>query len=885
MKTLRASLLRLAGLFSRNARRRDADFAAEIESHLQLHIDDNLRAGMDPVEARRMALVTLNGLEATREAYRDQGTVPILEHLSQDVRFAIRHLRKNPGFACAAILVLALGISASVSIFSFVDAALIKPLPFRDPNRLMDVTGSVESMRRSNISYLDYIDWREKNEVFQSLDVYTGNGFLMRTASGMEPVTAGQVSHGFFRTLGVSPILGRDFSEIEDKAGAQKVVMLSHIAWTKRFGGRPEAVGEVATLGGMPYVIIGVLPPEFQFAPNPHAELWTAIKPDGGCERRRSCHNMDGVARLKDGVPVETARANMATIAKQLEIQYPDSNRGRTATVAPLTDLISGATRPILLALFGGAALLLLIACVNVASLLLVRSESRRREMAVRTALGASGLRLVSQFLTEAVVLIAVGSALGLLGANGAIRVLVASIPNNVAAFVPFLKDVGLNPRVLLFATAVSVLIGILLALTPIVHASFSKLLAGLAEGSRGSAGVAWRRLDSKLVVAELAIAVVLLVGAGLLGKSLSNLLNVELGFQPAQLATISVAAPQISYGKSEQQVALGRKLVENIAALPGVEAVGLATQLPVTYNGNTTWIRIKGKPYNGEHHETNERDVSSDYFKTIGAKLVAGRYFTEDDDATKPAVTLINQTLARKHFPGGENPIGQQIGDTTLSAKSMRTVVGVVADIKEGALDSEIWPAIYHPLNQDPANFVSVVVRTAQSPISLLPLLGKTARQIDSDLGAFGEATFADLIDNSQTAFLHRFAAWLVGGFAALALLLSVVGLYGVVAYSVSQRTREIGVRMALGAQSASVYRLILEEAGWLATLGIAIGLLMSIAFATIGRSVLFGVSTWDLPTLAAVALLLGVAALLASYVPARRAAAVNPVEALRAE
>jgi macrolide transport system ATP-binding/permease protein len=377
---------------------------------------------------------------------------------------------------------------------------------------------------------------------------------------------------------------------------------------------------------------------------------------------------------------------------------------------------------------------------------------------------------------------------------------------------------------------------------------------------------------------------VVLLVGAGLLGKSFYKLLHVELGFQPDHLATVQVVLPGTTYAKDSQLVAVSRQILARVSSLPGVKSAALTTMLPVSGNGNTNWIRFVGKPYNGEHNEVNQREVSSDYFKTLQAKLVAGRFFTEDDDASKPLVTIINKALARQYFPG-EDPVGKKFGDGDLTPKSIREIVGVVDDVKEGSLDSDTWPAEYDPINQNAENYISLVVRTSQDEKLILPALVGAIHEIDPGIGAINEITMVQRINESQTAYLHRSSAWLVGGFAAMALLLGVVGLYGVIAYSVSQRTREIGVRMALGAQQSSVYRMILKEAGWLTGFGIVAGLMCSIAVGTLMRKLLFGIHTWDVSTLAAVAVLLGVSALLASYFPARRAASVNPVEALRAE
>ena len=804
--------------------------------------------------------------------------------LLQDLRYALRQLRKSPGFACTAILVLTLGISASVAIFGFVDAALIKPLPYANPSRLVEVTESVTMIPRANLSYPDYLDWKRLNHVFSSMDVYDGMRYLLRTSTGTETVRGIRVSDGFFRTLGVNPVLGRDFYSGEDLPAAPNTVILSYAAWQHRFGGRKDAIGESIALSGVLHTVVGVLPEDFQFAPIENPEFWTTLHPTDSCSLRRSCHPLIGIGRLKDGVSVAMALADMKAIARQLELQYPTDNRDQGASVLALSDAMVSDIRPILLVLLAGAGLLLVIACVNVSSLLLVRSESRKREIAVRGALGASRGRLVRQFMTEGLVLMAAGSLLGIVAAAAAMRILTHLISKDMMAGMPYLAGLGLNSHVLVFAAAISVFAAALFSLPPVARLPLTKMREGLTEGGRGYAGTLWRRFGANLVVVELAIAVVLLVGAGLLGKSFYRLLHVEVGFQTDHLATVQVSLSGVSYAKDEQVVAVEQQITKRVASLPGVQSVGVSSVLPVSFNGNTEWIRIVGRPYDGRHNEVNERDVSPDLFSTLRAKLLRGRYFTDSDDASKPLVVIINQTLANKYFPG-EDPIGKRIGDTELSPKSIKEIVGMVEDVHDGALDSEIWPAVYYPFNQSTDTDFALVARTSQAEAGLLPTLVTAVHEIDPGIGTLNEATMTDRISDSPTAYLHRSSAWLVGGFATLALLLGVIGLYGVIAYSVSQRTREIGVRMALGAQRGSVYRLIMKEAGWLAGVGIGVGLLCSIAAATLIRGLLFGVRPWDGGTLGAVCFVLVISALLASYIPARRAASVDPMVALRYE
>lgn len=804
--------------------------------------------------------------------------------LGQDLRYALRQLRKSPGIAVTAILILTVGIGASAAIFDFVDAALIRPLPYEHPDRLVDVAESATMFPRSNLSYLDYLDWTRLNQVFSSLDAYSQNGYLLRVESGSEPVSAVEVSAGFFRTLGVSPILGRDFHKGEDQVTSPQTVMLSYATWQKRFGGRKDVTGETVELSDAPYTIIGVLPESFQFAPQGNAEFWTTIRGEGFCTTHRDCHNLFGIGRLKDGVSVATALANLKAIARQLEAQYPAENKGQGAWVKPLSEAFIVGVRPILLALLGGAGLLLLIACVNVSSLLLVSAESRRREIAVRGALGASRTRLSRQFATEGLALATIGGLLGLAASQSAVKLLTSLISKDMMAGMPYLAGLGLNSHVLMFAIAISLSATVLFSLTPMFRLSMGEMRDGLAEGGRGSAGTVWRRLGAELVVVELAVAVVLLVGAGLFGKSLYRLLHVEVGFRPDHLATVTVDLSARSYPEDAQQSEAGRRILDRLSNLPGVQSVGLTSQLPVSHNGNTVWIRVAGHPYNGEHNEVNERDVSTGFFHTIRARLLRGRYFTESDDASKPRVMIINKALAKKYFPG-EDPIGKKIGETRKWPDSQREVIGVVEDIRDGALDDEIWPAVYYPFAQSPDTDFNVVARTSQAEGSLLAAMVAAIHDIDPSIGTTAEMTMAAKISQSPSAYLHRSAAWLVGGFACVAFLLGVVGLYGVITYSVGRRTREIGVRMALGAQRKAVHQLIMREAAWLAGIGIGVGLLCAIATGSLIRGLLFGVRSWDASTLASVAFVLAVFALLASYIPARRAAKVEPMVALRNE
>ncbi len=879
MRKLRGWLVRLWGLPKQKVQ--DQEFAEELEAHLQMHMEDNLHAGMDPERARREALLKLGGIEKTTQAYREGSTLPFVETLWQDLRYTTRQLRKNPAFAVTAILVLSLGIGATVGIFSFADAALIKPLPYREPSRLVVIFGSIPLGPHFHLSFPDYYDFKKLNQVFTSFEVYDSNGFMLRTPNGAQQAPGARVSAGFFRTLGVVPILGRDFNAGEDKPSAPRTVILTYAAWQNRYGKRPDILGQTVTLDGNPNTIIGVLPRDFHFAPAEPAEFWTAEHDESDC---RGCHWLFGLARLKDGVILQMAAANMTAIAKQLEAQYPDSNNRQGAGLEALPDVIVGDIRPIILMLFGGAGLLLLIAGVNVASLLLVRTQSRKREIAVRGALGASRRRLLRQFVTEGMVLSASATVIGLAAADGAMRLLIGLIPADTLAGMPYLQGLGLTPHVLTFALAISVLSMAIFSLTPILSMSREEMRAGLTEGSRSASGTVWHKFGSNMVVVELATAVVLLVGAGLLGKSFYRLLQVDPGLQPNNLATLPLSVPRSKYSNDQQSIALERQILDRVTVLPGVTSAAMTNKLPVGDGDFTTSFVVVGRPVHGEHNEVAFRIVSTDYFKTLQARLLEGRYFTGAEDATKPHVTLINRALARRYFPG-EHPIGMSINFDGGKPDQAMQIIGIIDDIREGPLDTEARSAFYVPFEQRPLPFFSVVARTSVEAQSVLPSLIAAMHQIDPDIAAFGGATMDQRIHDSPPAYLHRASAWLVGTFAVMALLLSIVGLYGVIAYSVSQRTREIGVRIALGAQRSSVYRLVLEQAARLIAIGLVAGLAASIVAARLMRDLLFGTQAWDVFTLAGVVVLLGTSALAASYLPARRAASVNPLEALRAE
>jgi predicted permease len=881
MMNLSRFMRKLFIFFDRNRFRGELD--EEMRFHRQQAEQDFVAAGMSGQDAHYAAMRQFGN--ATRLHERSHEVIEFkLETVVQDLRYSLRQMRKNPGFAATAILILALGIGASAAIFAFVDSALIRPLPYEKPSQLVALDESSAAFARSNLSRDDFDDWKRMNHSFVSVAAYGMSGFLMKTSAGMEPVPVARVSDGFFSTLGVKPMLGRLFLPGEDRPGSAKIMVLTYGAWQSRFGNNADVLGKTLNLNGDNYTIVGVLPREFSFAPRGNRDFYLPLLEKNSCETRRGCHNLNGVARLRDGVTVQAALSEMKSIAAQLETQYPGPNHGQSASVLPLEEIVVGQVRPILLTLLAGAGLLLLIASVNVASLMLARSDSRRRETAVRGALGATQFRITRQFATEGLVLAVFGGAAAALLAHWLMKLLVSLVPKDMMDNMPFLSDVGLNAHVVLFGAGAVLLAALLLAATPTLRLVSRDIQNALSDGGRGTAGRFWRRVGSNLVVAELAVAVVLLSGAGLLCRSFYELLHVETGFDTTHIATVTVMAPSSLYSKPEQQVGLYREIARRVGTLPGVLSVGLTSDPPLECNCDTDWIRVEGMPYHGEHDEVNERDVSPAYFDMLKARLLRGRMFAETDDASHPRVIMINETLAKKYF-GGQDPIGKNVGNGDLSPDSLRRVIGVIRDVREGALDDEVWPSEYLSIYQDTDSYISVMVRTAGDEKALLPELVRTLRSIDSNLGLRGAQTMQQQIDLLQTSVLHRFSAYLVSGFAAVALLLGVVGLYGVIAYSVSQRTREIGVRMALGAQRSSVYQMVLGEAGRLIAVGVVIGLAGSVGAAMLMRKLLFGVQAWDAGTLIAVAVTLAGSALLASYFPARQAASVNPTEALRAE
>jgi predicted permease len=800
----------------------------------------------------------------------------------RDLRFAVRQLIRYRGFATTAIVVPALGIAASIALFAFVDAALIKPLPYAEPSELVNVFGTQPQLARGGgVSYLDFRDWRERSHSLSTLAAFDVRaGFTLVTTAGRERVSGLRVTSGFFRTLGVTPLVGREFAADEEGRAAAPTAMISYSAWQSRFGGSPNVIGQTVALESSwlgeaePHVIIGVLPADFQFPMAEQAEFWATIRKPQPCWDVRSCRSTQVIARLARGSSPQTAAAEMTTIIEQLRHEYPAQHRdAEVAKLVPLRDVMVGDVGRVLLMLLVGALLLLVIACTNVMSLVLARTDSRAREIAIRNALGASSSRLLSQFATEALVLSGMATILGAVLAAAGMRFLTSLLTADMISRMPYLQSLGFNVRVVLFAVAVALVVALVFALTPLARMSVSGTLGGLADGARGTGGRTWRRLGAPLVVAELAAAIVLLVGAGLLSQSLYRLIHVDVGFNTKNLATLSVS---LASGTSAREIA------DRVAALPGVQSVGYADLLPLSAGlapASSFWV-IGRAEENQLKGGWPVRRVSAQYFTTLQATLLRGRYFSEEEVAQMRLVMIINESAARRCF-ADQDPIGQSIA-LGGPASPRREIVGVIADIKDGPPETPLLPSAYVPFDQ---SAFSLAIRLSQSDQSASRAIRTAIQEVRPDAVVGQLSTIAERANRLPSTSLHRSTAWLMGSFAVLAFVLSVVGLYGVVAYSVGQRTREIGVRMALGAQRQTVYRLVLGEAAVLAGLGTALGTVAAVFAARTMGSLLFNVSPSDPLTLVGAGSTLVFSALLASYVPARRAASVNPIEVLRTE
>jgi putative ABC transport system permease protein len=813
-----------------------------------------------------------------------------METFWQDIRYGMRMLLKAPSFSIVATIALALGIGANTAIFSVVNAVLLRPLPFASSEGLMMVweTDETRGYTRGSASYPNFVDWREQNHVFEKMASYHTNDFIMTGRGESTRLQGAVVNADLFPLLGVAPVIGRGFLPDEDKPGESgRVVLLSQEIFQKRFNSDPNVVNQSMVLDGKNYTIVGVMPQAFQFpVQNDPVELWTTVALDREGKEpitdERGAHYMNVIARLKPGVSKEQAQAEMTSISARLEQQYPDKDLHKSSRVEPALEALVSDIRPALLILLGAVGCVLLIACANVANLLLARAMTRHKEMAIRSALGASRMRVVRQLLTESVLLSLAGGALGLVLAVWWSDLLVTLGKENI----PRALQVGLDWRVLGFTLAVSVLTGVIFGLVPAIHSSKTELTESLKEGGRGSGeGARRNRVRGVLVVSELAIAVVLLVGAGLLIQSLWRLRQVSPGFDSQNLLTFVVGIPEVKY-PTEKQAQFYRDLVTRIESLPGVRSASSVIPLPLSGDLFRISFETEGRPVaKGDQPSADFFAIGDGYFKTLGVSILKGRDFNDRDGEKAPGVIIVNQAFARKFFPN-EDPVGKRIKpgiSTNENKPDWREIVGVVSDVRNRNLSSQLREGYFVPAAQIPFNQMTMVVRSTSDPRSLITAVQHEVNSMDRELPVFSVKTMEQHI--SATVAAPRFNTTLLVIFAAVALILTIVGLYGVMSYSVALRTNEIGLRMALGAQTRDVLRLIVSQGFKLVILGLAIGLVGAFALMRVISSLLFGVTTKDPLTFVGVAVLLAFVALLACYIPARRAARVDPMEALRYE
>lgn len=809
----------------------------------------------------------------------------------QDIRFGWRMLAKKPGFTTIAILTLALGIGANTAIFSVVNSVLLKPLPFSQPEQLVAIhaTDLRNKERIRALSYPDFVDLRSQSRTIESMAAHSDFTFTLTGVGQPLHLRAESASADLFTVLRAAPELGRTFLPEEGKAGS-RVVVLSHGLWKSIFASDPNIAGRSVQLNGQDYRVVGVMPADFQFPLGAEPrDLWTttavymqALPGEQPMTEQRGAHFLSAIGRMKAGVSVVQANADLNAVGMGLKAQYPDTNGHFGMAARPEMEALVGDVRPVLLMVVGAVALLLLIACGNTANLLLARGAGRQREIAIRTSLGAGRGRVVRQLLTESMLLSVGGGVLGLLLAVWGTKLL-ANMPG---VQIPRITSAVVDWHVLLFALGISILTGVVFGLAPALHALKFDQFHSLREGGRSAMeGSGSARLRNLLVISEVSLALILLIGATLLTESMVHLMRVPAGFEPHGLLTFNMDLPDVRYGKPEQSIAFYKELLGKIRVLPGVQSASGIMPLPFSGDTMGTTFQIDGRPVaKNDEPATHFRTVGVDYFKTMRIPLLAGRVFTERDDRTATAVVIINQTLAKKYFPN-EDPIGKRVqpGFSDSGPEKMREIVGVVADVKHRRLWESSDAELYVPYDQAALGQLSITVRTAGEPMSVLPAVREQVKALDSELPLYQAQTMDEYV--SASAARRRFTSVLLGVFAVTGFLLAIIGLFGVMSYGVSQRTHEMGVRLAIGAEKSDILRLIVGQGMGVTLLGIVIGLAGTMALSGVLRSQLFGVSAWDPMTFVGVAGVLTLVALAACYLPARRATRVDPVVALRYE
>lgn len=883
---MRALWLRFRALVDRGAMDREMD--EELQFHVEREVERGIARGLEPAEARRQALLAMGGLDRTRQAVHDARGIGTLERLGQDLRFAVRGLLRNQAFTATAVAALALGIGANTAVFSAVDAVLLKALPFADPGRLV-IVQEARTGEGYGLSYPNFRDLAARAGSFESMGVYTSSDATL-TAAPLPPlrVTAGIVSASVFPLLGARPQAGRVFVAEEDAFAAGRVVVLSDALWKRRFAGDPGVVGRAVTIDGAPFTVVGVMPAGFQFPVQDEAiDLWTTVAVDadparyeGTIPTSRGYPRYDGaLARLRPGAALAAARAEVDSIGASLRTQHRPKNSDWRLATTPVLERLVGATRPAMAALLAAVGIVLTIACLNVGNLLLARATARRGELALRGALGASRKRLVRQLLTESVVLALVGGSCGLALAWAGVGALAALAPPGV----PRLSGIAVDGRVAAFTLAVSIAAGVAFGLVPALGASRVDLASALKQAGRAGDTSATGRLRRLLVTAEVALALVLLAGAGLLVRSYARLAGVDPGFAAARLVSARVALPEADYPQGSARVTgFYDALLGRVRALPGVTAAGVVQAVPLGGNDNSTSVEVAGAPRAaGERTATGLRFAGPGYFKTMAIAQVSGRDFAATDDVAAPAVAIVNEAFVRRYLTEGD-PVGRRIA-LGFGGEGPKEVVGVVRDLRHASLAQPPGPEVFVPVAQFPLNALAIVVRTDLDTAALLPMLEGAVHDLDPNLPLTDVQAVSDLVSRSLAA--PRFAAWLVGLFAAVALLLAAVGVYGVVSYGVAQRTREIGIRTALGARAGRVLATVIAQGMAPVAVGLGIGAVLALLLGRlIGRLVYEG-GAGSVGVCAAATVLLGAIALAACAVPALRATRVDPVTALRGE
>ena len=873
--------------FSRN--RRYDDISVSIQEHIDERIDELMEEGRPRTEAERLARREFGNTTLLQERSREVWQWLTVESILSDVKFSIRQFRKSPGFTCVVVVILALGIGANTTVFSIVDAVLLRPLPYLQPQRLVEVKASQDQhFESSNVSYPDFFDWRAQNHSFERLAAYHDASFTLTGVARALRLNGEIVSSDLLPTLGIAPELGRGFTPDEEKRGS-RVLLISHSLWMTQFAGDQSVLGRTMSLSGDLYTIVGVMPPSFRFpVDQPKNSFWTTIAADDDpsdphpLSTNRSVHFLTVMGRLRPGVTVAQADQEMKALAGRLAARYPETNtKHSSAEVETELKSLLGDTSKLLMIVLAAVALVLLIACANIANLLLARMRDRQREIAVRCALGAGRSRVVRQLLAESMIQGAVG---GIVGCALAF-VLTPMVLRLIGDSVPRAADAGVNLPALGFALLVSLLSGVVFGMIPAVTASKTDLVVALKEGGRSNTeGNNWLR--SALVVGQVTLGIVLTTGAGLLITSFVNLTHMNEGFNPVHLLTFTFELPDSLYKDTRPQ--FYRQYFEKLRALPGVESAGGAHNLPMTYDLAMISFENPERPVpEGQQPNVDLTFVSTDYFKTIQTPLLRGRDFTDGDDMKSQQVMIVNQAFAQQYF-SGEDVLGKKLkpgaGNGMPGGPPWRVIVGVVGNVRHFADQREMSPAMYLPASQMPTwCCLRSVVRTSVDPMSLEPEVRRLVTSMNGDIPVTNVRTMPELL--SLQLAQPRFAMTLLGAFAGLALILTVVGLYGVMAYSVSRRTREIGVRLALGAQRSAVLKMVLRDAAVLLLAGIGIGAAASLVSASVLKSMLYGTAPRDPAVLAFVCISVALAGLLAAYIPAFRAASIDPTQALRSE